>query len=233
MKPVFISYLLENGHSNVMYCDCDLFFFDDYSFIYKEMNSAGLLLTPHWTTPYPAVHEEEFLSLFNYGAYNAGFLCASKKGLPALKWWADVCAYRIEESHCNGLHNDQKYLDALPVFFKDIKILDHKGCNIAFWNQHVCKRMLINNKVLINGEFPIVFIHFTNKYIPELLNGNDALIYPYFLEYEKSFRLSGSSLNEFIPDMPTYKPPQPFIKIKRKLLVRTRIKRWLFKLSQR
>lgn len=232
LKPVLIANLLQKGYSKVIYADCDLFFFDAYEFLFHELNNYGIILTPGGTTRNPQLHEEEFLSGYQYGQFNAGFIGATKEAMPALDWWARCCTYRVETNFANGLFVDQKYLDAMPVLFSFTGIVRHKGCNIAFWNQHENKRELVNGKLLINGEFPVIFIHFTNKYIPELLEGNDPLIYPCYLEYEKTFRLSGHALKEFIPGMPEYKEPPPLVRIKRKLLIRTRIKRWLFKLSQ-
>jgi hypothetical protein len=121
----------------------------------------------------------------------------------------------------------------LPVLFENVGIVQHYGCNIAFWNQHECKRVVSDGKVLINGEFPIIFIHFTNKYIPEILNGNDPHIYPYYLEFKKTFESSGAKLGQFIPGMPEYKSPGIISRIKRKLLIRTRIKRFFYRLSQK
>jgi hypothetical protein len=232
LKPVYISYLLEKGFEKVIFADCDLYFFNNYEFLIAELDKHILLLTPGRTTANPFVHEEEFLSGFKYGLFNAGFIGAGKKSIPVLRWWTDCCSYKIETNFENGLFVDQKYLDALPVLFDNIGIIRHRGCNIAFWNQHECKRVLKNGEVFINGEYPIVFIHFTNKYIPEILAGNDPLLLPYFRDYEKIFKQSGYDLNEFIPGMPEYKEPSVLIKLKRKLLIRTRIKRWLFKLSR-
>lgn len=79
MKPVFISYLLENGFEKVIFTDCDIFFFNDYAFLYQELDDAAVLLTPSFMTRYPDVLENEFISLFKYGIYNAGFIGASKK----------------------------------------------------------------------------------------------------------------------------------------------------------
>lgn len=232
LKPVYIRYLLRNGFGKVIYTDCDIFFFNDYEFLFKELDRYNVLLTPGRTTSNPYVHEEEFLSGYKYGLFNAGFIGASKKSLDALKWWTNCCSYKIETNFEEGLFVDQKFLDALPVLFDNIGIVRHKGCNIAFWNQHECKRILVNGEVLINAEYPIIFIHFTNKYIPELLSGNDPMIYPFYLKYETVFSKSGKDIREFISQAPDYKEPLPLIALKRKLLIRTRIKRWLFKLSQ-
>jgi lipopolysaccharide biosynthesis glycosyltransferase len=232
LKPVYINYLLANGFEKVVYTDCDLFFFNDYEFLFEELDRYILTLTPGYTSSNPYVHEEEFLSGYKYGLFNAGFVGANKNSMAALNWWANCCSYKVETDFENGLFVDQKYLDALPVLFDDIGIIRHKGCNVAIWNQHECKRVRKNDQVLINGEYPIVFIHFSNKYIPELVSGNDPLIYPYYLEYEKEFGKSGKTIREFIPGLPEYKKPAPIIMLKRKLLLRTRIKRWFFRLSQ-
>ncbi|MEQ1676440.1 MAG: hypothetical protein ABL876_07060 [Chitinophagaceae bacterium] len=232
-KPVLISFLLDKGFTKVIYADCDLFFFNGYEFLFSELDQYATILTPGRTTRSPQVHEEEFLSGYKYGQFNAGLIGATERSIPMLKWWAECCAYRIETNFLDGLFVDQKYLDAVPVLFENIGIIKHKGCNIAFWNQHECKREFKENRVWINGEFPIIFIHFNSRYIPELLNGNDPLIYPYYLEYERTFSESGKKLTEFIPGAPEYKTPTLLVRVKRKLLLRTRIKRWLFKLSQK
>ncbi len=232
LKPVLLSYLLTKGYSKIIFADCDLFFFNPYEFLFRELDTHDILLTPGSTTRSPQVQEEEFLSGYKYGQFNAGFAGVTVNAQSMLNWWADCCAYRVETNFNDGLFVDQKYLDAVPVLFDNAGIVRHRGCNIAFWNQHENKRVLKGSEVWINGEFPIIFIHFTNKYIPELLNGNDPLIYPYFLAYEKTFNELGSTLKEFIPGLPEYKEPNILLRIKRKLLIRTRIKRWLFRLSQ-
>lgn len=232
LKSVYVNYLLRNGYDKVLYADCDIFFFDDYEFLFEELDKHSLLLTPSHTTSSPYSHEEEFLSGFQYGQFNAGFFGAGKESEKALKWWANCCSYKVEINFEHGLFVDQKYLDALPVLFENVSIIKHKGCNIAFWNQHECKRTLVNGKVLINEKYPIVFIHFTNKYIPELLNGNDPLIYRFYLIYQELFGRSGTNIKKFIAGMPEYENPSLLVSLKRKLLIRTRIKRWLFKLSQ-
>lgn len=233
LKPVFISYLLDHGFEKVIFTDCDIFFFNDYDFLFKDLNNADILLTLHRTTTNPKIDEDGFLSFFRFGMFNAGFVGASKKGIPALQWWARACLFKNEVNLNSGIYKDQKYLDALPILFDNVKVIEHRGCNIAFWNQQECERTLVNSQLLINKKYPIIFIHFTRKYIPELLEGHDALIMPYFREYENCFRETGYQLSDFIPDLPEYKKPGPLLTLKRKLRIRTRIKNWLFRLSQK
>ncbi|MBL7730074.1 MAG: hypothetical protein JNM88_02770 [Chitinophagaceae bacterium] len=233
LKPVLLEYLLAEGCEKVIYADCDLFFFSGYEFLFDELNNYSVLLTPGGTTRNPMQHEEEFLSGYKYGQFNAGLVGVNKEAIPMLRWWGRCCAYRVETNFADGLFVDQKYLDAVPVLFPNAGIVRHKGCNVAFWNQHEYNRVQQGKEVLINGEYPVVFIHFTNLYIPELLNGNDPLLYPYYLTFEKTFRESGHSLEEFIKEMPVHHTPGPLVRLKRKLLLRTRIKRWLYRLSQK
>lgn len=232
MKPVLIQYLLEQGYEKVIFTDCDIYFVNNGNFLFDKLDDAAILLTPHWTTPDPQERESDFLAFFNFGAYNAGFIGATPKGIPALKWWAEACLYRIEVNHPEGLHNDQKYLDALPVFFEEVKILRHKGCNISFWNQQVCRREIINGQLKINGNYPVVFIHFNRNYIPELLAGNDREIFPFFEQFRKTFESTGYKLDQFIADLPSYKSPGLLSRTKYRLRVRTRIKNWLYRLSK-
>ena len=232
MKPVLIQYLLEQRHEKVIFTDCDIYFVSNGNFLFDELENAAILLTPHWTTPDPQERESDFLSFFNYGAFNAGFIGATREGIPALKWWAEACKYRIEVNHAQGLHVDQKYLDALPVFFEDVKILRHKGCNVSFWNQQVCRRQMVNGQVKINGIYPVVFIHFNRNYIPELLEGNDREIFPYFEQFRKTFEQTGYTLDQFISNLPDHKSPGLLSRTKYRLRIRTRIKNWLYRLSK-
>jgi len=232
LKPVLLSYLLHKGFDKVIFADCDLCFFNSYEFLFDLLNHHSILLTRSGTTRNPELHAEEFLSGFQYGQFNAGFVGASKAGLPALEWWARCCRYSVETNFEKGLFVDQKYLDAMPVLFPGTHIVRHDGCNIAFWNQHEYPRSIEDGELRISKNFPVVFVHFTSKYIPELLAGNDALILPLFREYEKIFEANGHSVRSFIPVLPEYKEPSSLLKLKHKLLLRTRIKRWLFRLSQ-
>jgi hypothetical protein len=230
MKPVLLSYLLKNGYEKVMYVDCDIFFFNDYDFLFDELNSSSVLLTPCWRTIDYKKNEEEFISLYTDGLYNAGFIAAGKKGILALEWWTQACFYKIAIDYKQGLFVDQRYLDAMPVMFPNIKAIEHKGCNISVWNQHECKRILVDDKVLINGKDPIVFIHFNNNYIKELLEGRDHLLFPHLKQYEATFNEPGYRLSDFISGLPEHKEAGALKKFKHKTLLRTRMKNFLHKL---
>ena len=66
---------------------------------------------------------------------------------------------------------------------EDAMILRHQGCNVAEWNRFLCLREVVNGEVLINGVWPIVFIHFNNTTIREIIDGTEPLLVSYFEQY--------------------------------------------------
>jgi hypothetical protein len=232
LKPVFISYLLENGFDKVLYLDCDMFFFDDYHFLFSELDKASVLLTPNWINSDPQTDKESFFSLFTSGFFSAGFIGAAKNGLPALNWWAEACHFMMGEQIQYGIRADQKYLDVFPIKFETTKIIRHRGCNIGAWNYEESKRILVNDKVLINGEYPVIFIHFDGMLVQGILRGHDKLLLPYLKQYQKVFEEQGHRLADFIKVLDTHVNAGMVKKLKWNLRVKTRVKQLLFKLSQ-
>lgn len=232
LKPVFITYLL-SSYEKVIYVDADIFFISDYDFLFTHLDHSGVLLTPHWSDTNPAVMEDSLIHLMRNGLFNAGFVGANRDGLPAMQWWAEACHFSMARQEELGIFSDQKHLDILPVEFPVTEILQHRGCNLACWNTTSNKRALVNGKLLINGKYEGVFIHFTPDTIKHILNGNDYQLAGYLEEYRAIFRSTGSDLQDFLRDMDLDKKNNVFKKVKRRLLIRTRFKRWLYRLSQK
>ncbi len=231
-KPLFILHLLNKGYNKVIFLDCDIFFFNDFSFLFAELNSAGVLLTPHWHTKDPLINESSFKLLFTSGIFNAGFIGASPKGTDALQWWANACHFKMGEVPSMGIHDDQKYLDAMPVLFETVKILRHKGCNISSWNVEECKRELQNGILLINGEYPIIFIHFSQILAKEILRGHDPLLLPHLTKYKSVFEEDGVELSQFMDELDFHLNVNLLKRIKWNLKLRTRIKNILYKMAK-
>ncbi len=233
LKPVFISYLLQNGFDKVIFTDPDIFFVNNFSFLFDELDTNNILLTPHWANLNPVENEGSLLDLLRGGLFNAGFIGANKKGKEAINWWAEMCHYKMEINITSGLYDDQKYLIILPVHFPDVKILKHQGCNLASWNVQTCKREIINGKLTINQRFDPIFIHFNRETIVNILNRNDNLLHPFLEEYIQLFNNEGFDLRNNFKTLNFSKFNSPFLKLKYKLLLRTRLKRFLFKLAER
>jgi hypothetical protein len=233
LKPVFISYLLEQGFEKVLYTDCDMFFFNDYDFLFSDLDESSVLLTPNWINSDPLIDKDSFFSLFTSGFFSAGFIGANKNGLPALKWWAGACHFMMGEHIQHGIRDDQKYLDLFPLKFETTKVIRHRGCNIGAWNYDECKRETVNGTVLINGKFPVIFIHFDDMMIKGILRGYDKLLLPHLEQYQKVFEESGSQLSDFIKTMDQHIDAGMIPRLKWKIKLRTRLKKILYKLSQK
>ena len=189
LKPSFLKFLLSKDDiTKAIYLDNDLFFFNDYTFLFEHLNEHSFLLTPHYYDRSPD-HDQNWLEAnFRAGLFNAGFIGVNKTAVNTLQWWAECCLYRCKKSAFRGTFDDQKYLDLIPVMREDAMILRHQGCNVAEWNRFLCLREVVDGKVLINGIWPIVFIHFNNTTIREIMDGTEPLLLPFFEQYMQSLK---------------------------------------------
>lgn len=187
MKSVFLCYLIKaKEFEKVIYTDCDIFFFNDYNFLFKELDENNILLTPHWRSMNPEFDTGNFKILFSEGLFNAGFVAINKDGITAMDWWAKVCLFSCAKDLFEGQYDDQAFLDVLPIYFDKVKVLKHRGCNVAIWNKVECKRVVQKDgSILINNEFPIIFIHFVSRVLREW----DALLNGYLDQYLDALKI--------------------------------------------
>lgn len=183
LKPVFMIHLLKNTASGIVYIDNDQYFYNNYSFLFSLLSSHSILLTPHYYKHNPAAEQNWLEANYRVGLYNAGFVGASQAGIETLEWWANCCLYRCEKNAIRGLFDDQKYLDLVPVIDKQALVLRHQGCNVAGWNIEFCRRSIVNDEVVINNEFPIVFVHYNAFTIRQIENGTDKLLLKMYEDY--------------------------------------------------
>ncbi len=233
LKPVLIGYLISNGYSKVIFLDPDVYFVNTPDPIWELLDKYQVLLTPHWPDPDILNNPESTLAVMKGGLYNAGFIAASDKSLQAMRWWAGMCHFKMDNNKDLGLFVDQKYLDLLPVVFENIYILKHRGYNLASWNIQSSKRELVNGRLLINSEFEPVFIHFAKDTIVNILNRNDALLKPYLDEYMKQLAEYGFDLLKNLDIRSANKFDSGFYRLKHAIRMRTRIKRFLFRLAEK
>lgn len=189
MKPVLMKHLLENGYEQVIWVDSDLFFVDDYSFLIEQLHTYRLLLTPHWRNRFPAQAPGNFQMSLREGIYNAGFVGANQRSIELLEWWAELCLYRCTKDQAAGFYVDQRYLDLAPSLFTGVHILEHKGCNIANWNQIECSRgQDEDGNIIIDEKWSPVFIHFTNSTLRGIKYGEDRFLLPYLEDWYATIR---------------------------------------------
>lgn len=181
LKPLFVNILLER-YEKVFFCDHDLYFYNDFSFLDELSTGKSICLSPHWRNIYPTV-ENEWEYNFRHGLYNGGFFITTHKGQPILDWWAEMCANRCTADEKDSTYVDQKYLDVVPLYFEDVESIVHKGCNVAAWNRTYLKRLMKNNELTVNGD-PIIFIHYSPVTMKHIEHGIDPLLMDHYNEYK-------------------------------------------------
>jgi hypothetical protein len=197
LKPIFLKHLITKGEiDKLVYLDTDLFFYSNYQFLFGLLDEHSFLLTPHYYKYNPNKEQNWFEANFRVGLYNAGFVGVNKKAINTLQWWAECCVYRCEKNSFRGLFDDQKYLDLIPVIDKAAHVLRHKGCNVAGWNTEICKRERTDGAIKIDGEFPIVFIHFNATTIREIMMGDDKILLDYYKTYSQSLKKYKNDLQD-------------------------------------
>jgi len=189
LKSVFLNYLLtEYKFERAIYVDNDICFFGDFNFLFSELAQKDVLLCPHWRCSEPAKSKSWFLVNFTDGLYNAGFIGVSDKGVAFLKWWANACLFKCAKIYRKGLFDDQKYLDFVPLLFENTGIIRHRGCNVAYWNRTENTRVVSGDKILINGVYEIVFIHFTKELAKSIIQKKDKELSIFLDVYESSLK---------------------------------------------
>ncbi len=195
MKPVFMRHLFDKENlDKLIYIDCDIHFFNSYTFLFNLLDENNILLSPHFRSKSYSEDPINYILQFTNGIFNGGFVGANKEGLNALEWWAERCLEICEVNTAHGQFVDQSHLNLLPVYFEKIHIIKHEGCNVANWNERVCKRELLNDQILINNKYPIIFIHFTKSTLNGILNCSDNVLNLFLEEYNTGFKKFGIDL---------------------------------------
>lgn len=159
LKPVFLLDLLETNE-RVVYVDNDCFFFGSPLFIDELLKESNVLLTPHFYKSNPQNEQNWLEANYRVGLYNAGFVAVNQKASAALNWWMQCCLYSLKKAYWRGLFDDQKYLDLLPIQFEGVKVLKHRGCNLAGWNDDSVEITSTKTGWRINQHDELVFVHF-------------------------------------------------------------------------
>lgn len=164
LKPFMAQYLLKQYQpQTLIYTDTDIVYYHPLTALEQALETADILVTPHFTTPLDNTHfpdEKEFL---RSGLYNAGFFAMSNRAgtHDFLNWWSsrlkDWCYLNLSA----GLGADQNWLNYVPVYFTTGSIFRNKGANVAYWNLHERQVTNSNGSLLVNGTAPLLFFHFS------------------------------------------------------------------------
>ena len=169
IKPSFFKYFI-NKYENletIVYFDPDIQVFSKISLIEKYLKEDDILLTPHVLNPIPVDDLFPSENLFlNYGIYNLGFLALnpkSKNAIDLLDWWEDKTLNIGYSRVCEGLFVDQLWINLAPIFFKNVKVLQEYGFNVAPWNLHERNSILkVGEEYIMQDNSKLVFFHFSS-----------------------------------------------------------------------
>jgi hypothetical protein len=204
LKPWFTLYFMKKfSAKQIIYLDTDILVTNSLQFIEEQLLLHSVLLTPHIMSPLPIdgkrPHETGILKT---GIYNAGFFAVNNDdtGKKFLNWWKEILLDYCYEDSSRGLASDQSWLNFVPLFFNNVGIIKHPGCNAAYWNLHERNIEKKNNKFIVNKEYPLIFFHFSGYSFkhPELLSkhqdrfsmSKNIAVKELFMQYNKALMVN-------------------------------------------
>lgn len=162
LSAYFSWYCLENLNiEDILYIDSDIYFFDDWRKIYKnikEKDSVGLV---EHRCPYNPKNGKYNVGIVYFKNNFDGYKCAT-----SWKNWLLLEANEFKKTH--GSCGDQKYLELFPQLFQNVFVFDNFIGHLAPWNleYHQYK----DNKIIWNTEEQdLVYFHFSN-FFPDFKN---------------------------------------------------------------
>jgi glycosyltransferase involved in cell wall biosynthesis len=174
VKPFVLADLFERrGYETLLYLDPDIWIRGPLAQIYGALEEASIVLTPHMRKPYWDAHIPSDLTILQSGTYNLGFI-GLRRGDSAralLEWWMSKLYRDCVVDIPKGLFVDQKWVDLVPGFFPDHRILYDPTCNVAYWNLHERRLTQAGGEWRVDGA-PLTFFHFSGylPFVPQSLS---------------------------------------------------------------
>lgn len=155
-SPCLPLYLLEHRPEIdwITYLDSDLYFFADPRPVYHELEGYSIGITEQRLMP-------GLRKYAKFGIYNVGWnsFRRDENGLACLRWWRQRCIEWCYEREEDGKYTDQRYLNDWPVRFRGVRVIQHKGANVAPWNVGNYLISFHGDRFWVDDE-PLLFYHF-------------------------------------------------------------------------
>jgi glycosyltransferase involved in cell wall biosynthesis len=174
VKPFALADLFRRRqYDTLLYLDPDIFVFRPLSHVQEALREASIVLTPHLRRPYFDDAMPSDLAILQSGTYNLGFI-GLKRGETAqrfLEWWTTKLHKDCTVDIPKGLFVDQKWVDMVPGFTPDHRILYEPGYNAAYWNLHERPLAQQDGQWRVGGQ-PLHFFHFSgySPFAPQQLS---------------------------------------------------------------
>jgi len=198
LNYIFNKYKEEN---HVLFLDSDMQVLAPLDDLAERFKRSSILLTPQH------IYKGNEYDNFKYGVYNAGLIGVSRSidGLNFVNWWSKRLERHAYFAEYDTLFAEQKWLNLVPAFFKDVEVIKHPGYNIAGWNfneRHISRRE--NGQVVVNDE-PLYVIHhhgindLENNVKSEDFVNNHKVLSELIIEYAKQLDQMGRHRFSSVP----------------------------------
>lgn len=157
LSPFLPHYLFANTDADrITYLDGDLYFFSSPRPVIDAFGEASVAITPH---RFSFAYRNHLV----YGRFNVAWITYRRnaEGLDCVNTYKAECAAWCYDRIEDGKFGDQKYLDAWPNRYPALKIIEHKGFNLAIWNIDGYVIRVRNGTVMIDND-PLIFYHFAS-----------------------------------------------------------------------
>ena len=161
VKPTVMRRLLES-HDQCVYLDPDIQVYAPITPVWDALASANVALTPHVVDPCIEPTHPWGKDFLQVGGCNLGFIGvrASAESERFLTWWENRCLTCGFYARADGFFVDQKFIDHALVYFDGLKVLRHRGLNVAWWNWSE-RHLRCDTGVWHVEDEPLIFIHFS------------------------------------------------------------------------
>ncbi len=154
LSSYFSWYCLENLEcDDIMFIDADIFFFDDWTKLYENLEDVSVGIVEH-RCPYGPAN----------GKYNVGIVYFKNNidGYKCLTWWKNCLLFQDNEFYkTHGMCGDQKYLELFEELFEGVVVLDKYIGHLAPWNY--AYHNYEDKKIVWQGKKQdLMYCHFSN-----------------------------------------------------------------------
>ena len=176
--PNLCLYLLEKFKEIdiLLYLDADVYLFNSLNTLYDEFGNSSIGICPHRLHPIL-----RFLSK-DHGRFNVGvnLFRNSDESRRCLADWKVECDgwYKCKSGYHLEYFSNQIFLNDWIGKYKEIKVIENIGVDVAPWNAANYNFSFQSNEFLVNGK-PIIIYHFSalKRIAHDKWNGNTIIYY--------------------------------------------------------
>ncbi|WP_221390636.1 hypothetical protein [Dyadobacter sp. NIV53] len=172
------------------------------------VRDAGIILTPHTTSPLQKSAVLDDKRILNIGMFHAGswILNKSEESLKFLDWWAVRTIDRAKFDLCNGMCMDQLWLNFALVRIKDAHQISHSGWHFGLHSVLSKKLEFENGHYLVNGN-PLISIDFAGLDFFDPIWSDQAVLLSQNQAFKKLFSEYKKNLSAFQSFLPSESKP--------------------------